>query len=214
MCEKTARKYRRSGKLASQCKPEHTWSTHEDDFEADCPWVEEQLKVNNGLEAKTLFEALQRRHAGKYQDYQLRTFQRRVKLWRALYGLGKEVFFPQVYKPGQWAESDFTRMNDLGMTTEGRPFEHMFYHFVLCYSNWEAGTVCFSESFDSLSLGLQNALWQLGGVPKYHRTDNLTSAVNPVGNPEVFTDNYRALANHYGFESCKIQPGYPHENGE
>lgn len=25
---------------------------------------------------------------------------------------------------------------------------------------------------------MQNALWKLGGVPRYHRTDNLTSAVN------------------------------------
>ena len=90
----------------------------------------------------------------------------------------------------------------------------MLYHFVLCYSNWETATICFSESYGSLSAGLQNALWKLGGVPNYHRTDNLTSAVNKVGNPEVFTDNYRGLAAHYGFESHKIQPGHPNENGD
>ena len=32
MCEKTARKYRKSGKLPSQCKPIHDWPTHEDAF--------------------------------------------------------------------------------------------------------------------------------------------------------------------------------------
>jgi len=74
------------------------------------------------------------------------------------------------------------------------------YHFVLCYSNWEAFTICYSESFESLSNGLQNALWELGGVPKCHRTDNLTSAVNKVGNPQEFTEDYDGLCRHYGVE--------------
>jgi hypothetical protein len=215
MSENTARKYRKSGKLPSQCKVVHDWRTRPDPFDPDdWRWAEEVLENNDGIEAKTLFEVLQRKYPGKYQVGQLRTFQRRVKLWRALKGPGNEVFFPQVYKPGKWCESDFTRMKTLGVTINGIPFDHMLYHFVLCYSNWETGTICFSESYESLSAGLQNALWKLGGVPKYHRTDNLTSAVNPVGNPEVFTDNYRGLAKHYGFESHKIQPGCPNENGD
>ena len=215
MNEKTARKYRKSGKLPSQCKVPHNWRTRPDPLDQeDWRWVEEVLENNDGIEAKTLFEVLQREHPGKYQDGQLRTFQRRVKLWRALKGPGNEVFFPQVYKPGEWCESDFTRMKPLGVTINGIPFIHMLYHFVLCYSNWETGTVCFSESYESLSTGLQNALWKLGGVAQYHRTDNLTSAVNKVGNPEVFTDNYRGLAKHYGFESQKIQPRCPNENGD
>ena len=215
MSEKTARKYRKSGKLPSQCKVIHDWRTRTDPLDPDdWHWAEEILQNNDGIEAKTLFEVLQREHPGKYQDGQLRTFQRRVKLWRALKGPGNEIFFPQVYYPGEWCESDFTRMKSLGVTINGIPFDHMLYHFVLCYSNWEAGTVCFSESYESLSAGLQNALWKLGGVAKYHRTDNLTSAVNPVGNPEVFTANYQGLARHYGFESHKIQPRCPHENGD
>ena len=44
-------------------------------------------------------------------------------------------------------------------------FPHLIYHFVLTYSNWETGSICYSETFESLSEGLQNALWQLGGVP-------------------------------------------------
>jgi transposase len=215
MSEKTARKYIKTGKLPSQCKVIHDWRTRPDPLDPDdWRWAEEVLQNNDGIEAKTLFEVLQREHPGKYQDSQLRTFQRRVKLWRALKGPGNEIFFPQVYTPGEWCESDFTRMKSLGITINGIPFDHMLYHFVLCYSNWETGTICFSESYESLSTGLQNALWKLGGIPKYHRTDNLTSAVNPVGNPEVFTSNYRGLAKHYGFESHKIQPGCPNENGD
>ena len=214
MSTKTARKYLKSGVLPSQCQAIHDWPTHPDAFAGDWPWAEEFLKNNSGLESKSLFEALQREYPGKYQDSELRTFQRRVKQWKALSGPGQEVFFSQIYKPGQWGESDFTRMNKLGITICGMPFIHMLYHFVMCLSNWETVTVCFSESYESLSAGLQNALWKLGGIPRYHRTDNLTCAVNKVGNPEEFTANYQGLANHYGFQSCKIQPHCPNENGD
>lgn len=215
MSEKTARKYRQLGRLPSQCQVEHHWRTRSDPLTLeDWHWAQEILEHNAGIEAKTLFEVLQREHPGRYQDGQLRTFQRRVKLWRALAGPGREVFFPQVYHPGEWCESDFTRMKSLGITISGVPFDHLLYHFVLCYSNWEAGSICFAESYESFSLGLQNALWKLGGVPPYHRTDNFTAAVNPVGNPEVFTDRYQGLAKHYGFETHKIQPGCPNENGD
>jgi hypothetical protein len=166
------------------------------------------------MEAKSLFEHLQRERPGRYPDKQLRTFQRRVKQWKALEGPAKEIFFQQIYHPGQWGESDFTNMNFAGITINGMPFDHMLYHFVLCYSNWETGNVCFSESYESLSAGLQSALWKLSGVPRYHKTDNLRCAINPVGNPEVFNESYKSLARHYGFESCKTQPRCPHENGD
>ena len=51
-------------------------------------------------------------------------------------------------------------MNDLQVTLGGQPFDHMVYHFVLTYSNWETATICFSESFESLSQGLQNVRGQ------------------------------------------------------
>jgi hypothetical protein len=39
-------------------------------------------------------------------------------------------------------------MEELGVTIQGQSFPHLIYHFVLTYSNWEAATVCFSESFE------------------------------------------------------------------
>lgn len=212
---KTARKYLKSGKLPSQCKVEHTWPTREDPFADDWAFVEHILKDSQcTLEAKTIFEHLQRAYPGKYHDGQLRTLQRRIKAWKALYGPSKEIYFSQYYHPGQWACSDFTSMNKLNITIAHQPFEHIFYHFVLCYSNWQAGRICFSESFESLSLGIQDALWKLGAVPFFHRTDNLTSAVNKVGHPDIFTAKYQGLADHYGFESSKTNPASPHENGD
>ena len=105
-------------------------------------------------------------------------------------------------------------MNKLGVTIGGQPFEHLIYHFVLTYSNWETGCICFSESFESLSEGLQNALWELGGVPQMHRTDCLTTAVQKTSHPDEFTWRYQDLIDHYGLEGCKTNPESPHENGD
>jgi hypothetical protein len=215
LSEKTARKYLQNGKLPSQCKVEHTWPTRKDPFAADWAFIEQiLLDTQSALEAKTIFEYLQRAYPDRYHNGQLRTLQRRIKAWKALHGPAKEVFFSQHYDPGQWSCSDFTSMNQLNITIARQPFEHLFYHFVLCYSNWQAGRICFSESFESLSLGMQDALWKLGGVPFYHRTDNLTSAVHKVGHPDIFTAKYRGLAGHYGFASAKTNPASPHENGD
>jgi hypothetical protein len=214
MDEKTAREYLKKGTLPSQCRKEHNWRTRPDPFEQEWEEIKEQLEVNPGLEAKTIFDALQRESSGKFTDGQLRTLQRRIKLWRATEGPPKEVFFPQKHYPGQLCASDFTDMGKLGIRIEGQPFEHLVYHFVLTYSNWETGTICFSESYESLSEGFQNALWELGGVPQRHRTDRLSAAVHKECNPEEFTQRYRELLSHYDLKGEKIQAEHAHENGD
>ena len=212
---KTARKYRRLDRLPGEVGMEHTWRTREDPFDEVWAWLQEQLTLHPRLQAKTLFAALQRLHPGRFADGQLRTLQRRLKRWRAERGPAKEVFFAQVHRPGQLAASDFSHCTDLGVTINGVPFDHMIYHFVLTYSNWETGTICFSESLESLSEGLQNALWELGGVPQLHRTDRLTAAVQPgVEGPEAFKRRYQALLNHYALRAQAIQAGKGNENGD
>jgi hypothetical protein len=212
---KTARKYLNLNMLPSQLKTEHGWSTHEDVFNQVWPDALKFLENNTGIEAKSLFKHIQNQYPRMFNDNQLRTFQRRVQQWKIFYGPAKEVYFPQDYKPGQFGASDFTKMNDVGITLNNIPFEHSLSHFVLCYSNYESATIVRGgESFGNLSVGLQNALWQIGKVPVYHRTDNLTAAVSKVGYPKEYTDNYKALANHYKFEPVSIQPGKPHENGD
>jgi len=221
MDEKTARKYLRAGEMPAEMKAAHTWRTREDVFGEVWEEVRAKLEVNAGLEAKTLFEDLQGRYPGRFADGQLRTFQRRVKVWRATEGPAKEVFFPQEHHPGELCQSDFTHMGRLGITIEGRRFDHLIYHFVLPYSNWETGTICFSESLESLSEGLQKALWELGkalwelgGVPISHRTDRLSAAVQKPDCPEEFTRGYRALLAHYDLQGLKIQTGKANENGD
>jgi hypothetical protein len=198
MDAKTARKYRQPDHLPSESLTPRSWQTREDPFQDVWPELEDLLERHPGLQAKTLFEDLQRRFPGRFPDGQLRTLQRKVKAWKAVAGPPKEVFFDQVHTPGQLGASDFTHMNDLGITLAGQPFDHMIYHFILTFSNWETGTVCFSESFESLSQGLQDALWELGGVPQMHRTDRLTAAVNNLGDRDLFQQRYRALLAHYG----------------
>jgi len=214
MDEKTARKYRRLGQLPSTIKAEHSWRTRPDAFADVWESVALKLELNPGLEAKTLFADLQRRYPGRFADGQLRTLQRRIKTWRATHGPAKEVYFAQIHKPGELCQSDFTHMSKLGVTIQGQPFDHLIYHFVLTYSNWETGTICFSESFESLSEGLQNALWELGGVPAAHRTDRLTPAVQKTDHPDEFTQRYTGLLGHYRLTGCKIQAACPNENGD
>ena len=216
MDAKTARKYERIGKLPSELNIEHDWRTREDPFADVWDEVVSHLEINPGLEAKTLFEYLQRKYSGRFSDGQLRTLQRRIRVWRATEGPPKEVFFPQQHKPGELCQSDFTYMNKLGVTICGQRFDHLIYHFILTYSNWETGFICFSESFESLSAGLQSALWELGGVPKRHQTDRLTAAVQSPGciDRNHFTDRYSSLLRHYGLEVRMIQTGKPNENGD
>jgi hypothetical protein len=215
MDEKTARKYRKSGLLPSQVRQAHHWRTRTNPFDEIWPEVERMLGETPALQAKTLFEHFQRLYPGRFSDGQIRTFQRHVRRWRALHGPGREVFFPQVHRPGQLGASDFTHMDSLGITIAGRSFPHLLFHFVLTFSNWETGSIAFSESFESLSTGLQRALWELGGVPVAHRTDRLSSAVqNDLGGRCSFTHRYAALLAHYSMQGRPTQPASPHENGD
>src|SRR6201988_1041089 len=211
---KTARKYLRARRLPREMKAERHWRRRKDCFADVWPKIREQLSTNPGLEVKTIFAALQREYPERFADGQLRTLQRKVKHWRATEGPAQEVYFAQEHRPGELCESDFTYLTELGITVAGQPFAHMLYHFVLTHSNWETGTICFSESFAALSEGLQNALWALGGVPLLHRTDRMTAAINNLTELADFQKSYEALLRHYGMEGRKIQTGQANENGD
>lgn len=214
MDEKTARKYRRLAKLPDQCKATRQWRTRPDIFKDVWPEIEQILRLDASVEAVTIFDHLCRKYEGQFQPSHLRTLQRRIKVWRAQCGEPRELFFPQLHTPGQQCQSDYTHMGELNLTIAGQPFDHLFYHFTLTYSNWETGSICFSESFESLSAGLQNALWELGAVPQEHRTDSLSAAVNNLNDKEEFTASYQGLIDHYGLRATHNNPGQGHENGD
>jgi len=212
--EKTARKYTGTEKLPSEMMSPHTWRTRTDPFADVWAEMEQYLELNPGLEGRSLFEFLQRQYPGRFPDGQVRTFQRRLRVWRALAGEPKEVFFAQLHLPGELSASDFTWMNDMGICIAGIPFDHLLYHFVLTFSNWETGSVCFSECFESLSMGFQNAACELGGITKTHLTDRMAAAVLASGDAEEFTQSYRGLMRHYGVEPRATQGNSPNENGD
>ncbi len=170
----------KAGKCPSDLKKERTWRTRPDPFELVWPEIKAKLDDAPELEAQILFEDLMERNPGAFEPGQLRTFQRRVKSWRAQKGPVKEVFFPQMHRAGEAAQTDFTWANELNVTIAGKVFEHMLCHFVLPYSNWQWATICHSESMSSLKHGIQESVFQLGGVPRYHQTDHSTAAPAPA----------------------------------
>lgn len=213
MSENTARRYR-EGAPAKGARPQRTYRTRPDPFEAVWPEVEKMLEAAPGLESKTIFGLLLERPENAFTDGQLRTLQRKIRQWRAAHGPHKEVMFPQKHRPGEYAQSDFTSMNDLGITIDGERFDHLVYHFVLPYSLWETGMVCFSESFETLIAGFQGAVAELGRVPHRHRTDNLSAATHDLRDGRrAFNERYLGAMAHYGVEADRNTPGRAHENG-
>lgn len=219
MDEKTARKYVRAGKLPSELQVRHTWRTREDPFEAQWPEAQRMLEALPELEAKELFEWLCERNPGAFQEGQVRTFQRRVRDWRALSGPEKEVFFGQEHHPGRRMSTDFTHASELGITIAGEPFEHLLCHCVLTYSNWEWATICHSENMLALRVGIQSALFQLGSVPQEHWTDHSSAATHCPGNDSAegereYNGEYIDVMAHFGMTPRTIQVNSPQENGD
>ena len=88
-----------------------------------------KLEAEPLLSPMTLLEVLQKEYPGDYPDTILRTLQRRVKQWKALYGPEKEVMFLQEHPVGEQGLSDFTTLKEIKITIEGKPFHHLLYHF-------------------------------------------------------------------------------------
>ena len=213
MSENTARRYRK-GATRKGARPARAYRTRQDPFEGVWLEVEKMLEGAPGLEAKTIFERLLERPEGEFSEGQLRTLQRKIRRWRAEHGPQKEVMFPQKHRAGEYGQSDFTSMNDLRITIDGERFDHLVYHFVLPYSRWETGMVCFSESFETLIAGFQGAVAELGRVPHKHRTDNLSAATHDLKDGRrAFNERYLGAMAHYGVEADRNTPGRAHENG-
>jgi len=214
MDEKTARDYRDDQRLPSERKTPRDYRTRVDPFEKVWDEVQARLEGEPRLQAKTLFDWLQDKSPGQFPDSTRRTFERRVAHWRSTLGPGKPVMFEQVHHPGRLAASDFTVMNDMRVTIAGFRFDHTLFHCVLTYSNVESVSLCFSESFEALSTGIQKAFWEFGGVPKRHRTDSLSAAVNNHSDRKTHTARYQALMDHYGSQPEKTNARCANENGD
>ncbi len=166
------------------------------------------------LEATTIIAQLQRTHGDRFDGRHLRTLQRRLRDWRALHGPEREVYFQQQAVPGREAAVDFTDCTSLGIRIAGQLFAHLLFQFILTFSKWRSVSLAFSESFEALVGGIQDALWQLGGVPEVLRSDNLSAATHelPSGGREL-NQRFAQVLEHYRVRSTRIEPGKSHQNG-
>jgi hypothetical protein len=173
------------------------------------------LQATPGLRPVAVFEEMIRRHPELSPNIR-RTLERRVRHWQAVHGPEREVIFRQDHPPGLQGLSDFTDASSLGVTIANAPLAHRLYHFRLAFSGWEhAEVVLGGESFTALAVGLQNALWALGGAPREHRSDSLSAAFRNI-EPEAEADQtgrYEALCAHYRMTPTRNNRGLAHENG-
>jgi transposase len=220
MSHKTVRKYRDADQLPSQLeRPARSYRTRQDPLAAFWGEIEEQLQQDPQLKPYAILDWLQQKYNPPGAEPQVsasirRTLERRVQRWKLQQGVEQEVKFPQIHHPGDVIAFDFVVMNGLKVTLGGKPFDHMFFHAVLTYSNWEYVHLCHSESFEALSGGLQNALHRAGGVPHRVRSDSLSAAVNNLSDDKEFAVQYRDLLAHYGAGGHRINVRKPHENGD
>lgn len=118
MSENTARRYR-TGPRPRQRKVPRQYRTRPDPFAALWPEREALLVQAPGLEATTSFEPLRGRPDRPLAEGQLRTVQRRIRRRRATPGPEREVRFPQLHRPGEYAQRDVTAMGARGITLNG-----------------------------------------------------------------------------------------------
>lgn len=215
MHRNTARRYVSAGKVPSELRQVRGWRTREDPFSLDWEEIAERLSQAPELEAKALFEDLQTRCPGRYEAGQVRTLQRRIKQWRAEHGPEKEIFLPQQHRPGEAMQTDFTSTGELRVTIVGEPFVHLLCQSVLPYCNWQSVVVCRSESMLALRRGVQEAVFRLGRVPRWHQTDNSTAATHDLATGKRgFNTEYEELMAYFGMKPRTIGIGKGHQNGD
>ena len=71
------------------------------------------LQTDARLNTVTLLKELQRRYPGQWDTSVLRTLQRCIRLWRAKFGVEREVYFAREHPPGSQGISDFTVEDEL-----------------------------------------------------------------------------------------------------
>ena len=209
LSDRTGRRIDAAPMLPSQRDRTRRYRTRQDPFVE--VWREElvpMLRAIPHLRATTILSELQRRYPGRYPDRLLRSLQRRIAHWRATEGPERELIFRQEHPPGRQALSDFTDGSGLAVTIAGAPFPHLLYHFWLAFSGWQyVKAICGGESFTALTESLQEALWQLGGVPREHRTDRLSAAYRNLSNQEDEAARYAEFCRHYGMEPTRNNAG-------
>lgn len=198
-------------------KKERTHRTRPDEFAEVFDKVIVPLLKKGVKGAPFLLKHLQKLYPGQFLASKLRTLRRRIREWKILHGVSKEVIFLQEHEPGRLAVCDFTHPKEIKVTINGEPYKHKFFHLRLAYSGFSYVQVFggSGESFEKFADGLNSSLLFIGGLPQVLRTDSLSAAFKNLHKKakEDLTERFKALIEHYGIEPTRINLGKSHENG-
>ena len=100
--------------------------------------------------------------------------------------------FEQRHEPGREGAFDFTDCTELGITIAGQVFVHLLFQFVLSFSKWRWVGLAFSETFEALVHGLQDALMAIGARPRSGGATILARRRPPTRSPRVAASSIAA----------------------
>ena len=178
---------------ASQCAPFH-----------------EQIlaKLAQGLSAQRIWQDLVSAHGFRHQYHSVRRYVARL-------GAGTPAPFRRLEcAAGEELQVDFGQGAFVVLPAGKRRRPHVF-RVVLSYSRKGYSEVVYRQTTDAFLQCLENAFWQLGGVPKRIVLDNLKAAVlqadwfDPELHPKI-----QAFAAHYGCVFLPTKPRLPRHKGK
>ena len=85
------------------------------EFEGFWPEIESLLKENHGLKPYAILDHMIEKHNEAFSPSWQRTLERRISNWKIENGVGKDVSFSQIHKPGDLLAIDFTDLSKLAI---------------------------------------------------------------------------------------------------
>ena len=172
------------------------------------------LRAAPGLTAVTVLEELQRRFPATIRTPCCGPCSVACVVGEHWKDRAPRCFSPSSTSPAGWGCPTSRTPRTWPICISGARFQHLLYQFALSYSGWRhVAVVLGGECFLDLSSRLQDALWELGGAPREHRTDSLSAAFRNLAEREDLTRRYEWLCAHYGIVASRNNRGASHENG-
>lgn len=188
-----------------------TKSKHRGEIVSDWLWEDQQLKRKERRNNKIIFESLvELGFPGSY-----RTVCNYIADWRDRKNSddNHDTTYERLIHPPAEAQLDFGLMSAV---QDGKYIDIHCLIMTLPYSNAGFAIPLPSENQECFLHGLERIFYQVGGVPRTIRIDNLKAAViKPRSKTEEtqFTDEFLQFANFYGFTPQACNPYSGHEKG-
>lgn len=178
---------------------------------SDWLWEDQQLKRKDRRNNTVIFKALEKKgFPGSY-----RTVCNYIADWKSGKNTNndRDKNYERLVHPPAEAQLDFGLMSAV---KDGKYLDIHCLIMTLPYSNTGFAIPLPGENQECFLHGLKSIFYQIGGVPRKIRIDNLKAAViKPRGKTEEahFTDEFLKFANFYGFTPQACNPYSGHEKG-